>query len=491
MARRVALQLYRLAPYAAGVAAPTVAATCDGGAEPRFRVDSVSVRPVNHLRDLGFASTTKSNVKSFGYAKFISEDDCVLGEVLLKKDAGENHAVAYARAGPRETLHFDPRETRAAIVTCGGLCPGLNSVIKHLVEVLDGHYGVAKVYGIRGGYRGFTSVGWDAPLELTVDTVDDIHREGGTALGTSRGGFDEERIIDWLRAKNVNQLYVVGGDGTHRGAYKLAEACVAKGLNIAVAGVPKTIDNDIGIIDRSFGFMTAVSEATRAIEAARTEAECNKPNGIGVVKLMGRSAGYLAAYATLASGDVDLCLVPEVPISLDGPRGLLPHLERVIDRKGHAVVVVAEGAGEALLGASAETDAGGNRKLPPIGSWLCANIKDHFAARGKEATLKYIDPSYMVRSTKADAGDAYLCMLLSHAAAHGAMAGFTGFTVGLVNARSVMIPIPDLCAASPRSLRPNGRTWERVLATTKQPGISMRHQTTKAAKPRTSTGEEA
>ena len=427
-------------PYGAAAVVSTSCALADEG--PTFSVEKVDLKRVTHLQTLGFRSKGGSNAKSFGYAKFISDDDCVLGDVLLKAHAGPREVTGYMRAGPRSELHFDPKETRAAIVTCGGLCPGLNSIVKNLVTILEGHYGIQKIYGVSGGYRGFTSVGWDAPVELSSDYCERIHHDGGTVLGTSRGGFDAEKIVEWLKAKHVSQLFVVGGDGTHRGAYKLAELCVARGLNVSVAGIPKTIDNDIGIIDRSFGFMTAVSEATRAIAAARTEAECNMPNGIGVVKLMGRSAGFLAAYATLASQDVDLCLVPEVPIVMEGPQGVLPHLERVIDHKGHAVVVVAEGAGEELLGASAEVDAGGNKKLPAIGEWLVAEIKKHFKASGKEATLKYIDPSYMVRSVAADAGDSYLCMLLAHAAAHGSMAGYTGFTVGLVNNRTVAIRRP-------------------------------------------------
>lgn len=184
---------------------------------------------------------------------------------------------------------------------------------------------------------------------------------------------------------------------------------------------------------------------------------------------MGRSSGFLAAFATLASQDVDLCLVPEVPIVLEGEKGVLPHLERVIDKRGHAVVVVAEGAGEELLGASVEVDAGGNKKLPPIGAWLTKQIKAHFKKLDREVTVKYIDPSYMVRSVPADAGDSYLCMLLAHAAAHGAMAGYTGFTVGLVKNKSVMIPIPELARTSPRTMNPQGRTWERVVAVTNQP----------------------
>lgn len=448
----------------AAAAAATATAWCD------HEISGVDIVKINHLADLGYVSKNVSNKRSFGYANFIGEKECVLADIVLKSEEKKS-LRAYMRAGPRASLHFEPSETRAAIVTCGGLCPGMNSIIKNLVTTLQGHYGVSKIYGIRGGYRGFTSIGWDAPMELTEEVVDDVHHHGGTVLGTSRGGFDAEKIVEWLKAKRVDQVYVIGGDGTHRGAYKLSELCHEKGLNISVAGIPKTIDNDIGVIDRSFGFMTAVSEAARAISAARVEAECNNPNGIGVVKLMGRSAGYLAAYATLASQDVDLCLVPEVPINLVGPQGILPHLERVIDRKGHAVVVVAEGAGEELLGTSAETDAGGNRKLPKIGEWLCTTIKDHFQANGKEATLKYIDPSYMVRSVAADSSDSYYCLTLAHAAVHGCFAGYTGFTVGLVNNRTVMVPIPELAAKSPRSMAAHGRTWERVISITNQPGV--------------------
>lgn len=457
----------RSTSLAAAAATATATAWCDGASH---EISGVDIVKIDHLAELGFASKNVSNKRSFGYAKFIGPKECVLSDIVLK--GGDPKALrAYMRAGPRASLHFEPTETRVAIVTCGGLCPGMNSIIKNLVTTLEGHYNVSKIYGIRGGYRGFTSIGWDAPLELTGDVVDDIHHHGGTALGTSRGGFDAEKIVEWLRAKRVDQVYVIGGDGTHRGAYKLSELCHSKGLNISVAGIPKTIDNDIGVIDRSFGFMTAVSEAVRAISAARVEAECNNPNGIGVVKLMGRSAGYLAAYATLASQDVDLCLVPEVPINLVGPQGILPHLERVIDRKGHAVVVVAEGAGEELLGTSAETDAGGNRKLPKIGEWLSNTIKSHFKENGKEATVKYIDPSYMVRSVAADSSDSYYCLTLAHAAVHGCMAGYTGFTVGLVNNRTVMVPIPELAEKSPRSMAPHGRTWERVVSITNQPGV--------------------
>jgi 6-phosphofructokinase 1 len=244
-------------------------------------------------------------------------------------------------------------------------------------------------------------------------------------------------------------------------------------MNVAVAGIPKTIDNDVDYIDRSFGFGSAVEAALTAIRSAKTEATCNLPNGIGIVKLMGRSAGFIAVHATMASGDVDLCLVPEVPIVLEGEKGCLPHLRRVVQQRGYAVVVVAEGAGEELLGESVEVDASGNKKLPKIGEFMRTKIEEYFAANGELATVKYIDPSYMIRSIPANAADSLYCMQLAQNAVHGAMAGYTGFTVGLCNNRLVFLPIPQLVATSPRCMSAHGRTWERTLAVTHQPNTAL------------------
>eukprot|EP00536_Pseudo-nitzschia_multiseries_P008265 jgi/Psemu1/257035/estExt_Genewise1Plus.C_2080027 len=385
----------------------------------------------------------------------------------------QTHSRAYVRAGPRKELHFDPKQTNAAIVTCGGLCPGLNNVVREIVNTLYSSYGInGNVWGIRGGYRGF----WDfenyKPVQLTPDLVANIHHEGGTVLGSSRGGFDLEKILDFLKSKKITCLFVIGGDGTHRGAFRIHEGCMEKGMNVAVAGIPKTIDNDVDYIDRSFGFESAVEAAQVAIRSAKIEAICNMPNGIGIVKLMGRSAGFIAAHATMASGDVDLCLVPEVPIVLKGDRGCLPHIMRRVKDQGYAVIVVAEGAGEELLGTSAETDAGGNRKLPPIGDFMKKQVEEFFKEQGAVATVKYIDPSYTVRSVPANAQDSLYCMQLGQNAVHGAMAGFTGFSVGLCNNRMVFLPIPELVSTSPRSMNPHGRTWERILALTRQPNTA-------------------
>jgi 6-phosphofructokinase 1 len=397
--------------------------------------------------------------------------DVILGDIRRSGEQ-EPKSRAYVRAGPRESLYFEPTNVKAAVVTCGGLCPGLNNVIRDITLSLWNLYGVREIYGIRMGFAGFynwTSMDQkEAPIMLTPQSVENIHHSGGTILGANRGGFDLDKILTFLTDRNISQLYVIGGDGTHRAANKIAVECRARSLRIVVAGVPKTIDNDVDLLDRSFGFNTAVEEAQRAIRSAKTEAKC-VPNGIGVVKLMGRSAGFIAAHATLSSGDVNLCLVPEVPIELKGALSCLTHLERVIEEKGHAVVVVAEGAGEELLGSSAIVDAGGNKKLPPIGEFMKSQIQQHFAHAGKECTVKYIDPSYMIRSVPANAADSLYCMLLAQNAVHGAMAGYTGFTVGLSANRVVYFPITAITQNSPRCMDPFGRTWERVLCMTRQP----------------------
>eukprot|EP01038_Epipyxis_sp_PR26KG_P014668 gene14668-19706_t len=414
------------------------------------------------------AGISNDSFQSQSYSKILGKEDFIISDIVRKYNSS-NRAEAFVRAGPRTPTHFDPKSVKAGIVTCGGLCPGLNNVIRELVHALTYLYETKSIIGIRGGYNGFSGLPEYSPIELTVNSVADCHHQGGTILASSRGGFNKETIIKFLVDNGISQLYVIGGDGTHRGANILSEECFVRGLNIAIVGIPKTIDNDVDIIDRSFGFTTSVEAAQASIMSAKTEAKCNLPNGIGIVKLMGRSAGFIAVHAVLASGDVDLCLVPEISIELEGEDGCLPFLMKRVEEQGHAVIVVAEGAGEELLGQSAETDAGGNRKLPAIGEFLKKKVVEYFSKHGKEATVKYIDPSYMIRSVPANASDSLYCMLLAQNAVHGAMAGYTAFSVGLVNNRVVFIPIPRLVATSPRVMDPFGRTWERVLSETRQP----------------------
>ena len=406
-----------------------------------------------------------------GYSRVIEENELVLADII-RREGRETTSVAYTRAGPRKKLYFNPEKVRAGIVTCGGLCPGLNNVIKGVVRSLFDLYNVEKVYGFKGGFGGIYDT---PPMELTRENVSGIHLKGGSILSCARGGFDEEKIINKLLELKINQLYVIGGDGTHRGALALHKASLksaeATGHVISIVGIPKTIDNDVDLIDRSFGFHTTVSEACRAVQSAKTEAMC-VPNGIGVVKLMGRYAGFIATHAAIASSSCDLCLIPEVPIETES---LLKHVEHVLEKRGHAVIIVAEGAGETLLGKSEEVDAGGNRKLPPIGLYLKGMIKDYFhnLPDPVNVEVKYIDPSYMIRSVPANAADSLLCFLLAQNAVHGSMSGLTGFSVGLCNNRTVYLPISAIAKGSPRIVNPHGRMYERLLTVTGQPKTQL------------------
>lgn len=434
-------------------------------------ISEIRVHEISTLRGVFPSADIPNDEGVIAYNQIISEDDFILSDIVRKVQA-KSSCEAFVRAGPRALSHFHPKKVTAAIVTCGGLCPGLNNVIRELVHALYYLYRVDKVIGIRGGFNGFNGTAGYDMCTLTPESVADCHHQGGTILASSRGGFNLAKIISFLMTHKVQQLYVIGGDGTHRGALAISEEVIKWNLNVSVVGIPKTIDNDVDLIDRSFGFTTSVEAAQAAISSAKTEARCNLPNGVGIVKLMGRSAGFIAAHATLGSGDVDLCLVPEVSIELEGERGCLPFLMQRIKEQGHAVIVVAEGAGEELLGKSTETDAGGNRKLPKIGEFMKKEIEDYFKRHDSDVTVKYIDPSYMIRSVPANSSDALLCMLLAQNAVHGAMAGLTAFSVGIINNRVVYIPIPRLVATSPRFMDPFGRTWERVVAMTRQPNTS-------------------
>ncbi|MED6210157.1 ATP-dependent 6-phosphofructokinase 3 [Stylosanthes scabra] len=400
---------------------------------------------------------------------FVHVDDSVPQKVVVHKD--NERGVHFRRAGPRQKVYFESDEVKAAIVTCGGLCPGLNTVIRELVCSLHHMYGVKKVLGIEGGYRGFYARN---TINLTPKSVNDIHKRGGTILGTSRGGHDTNKIVDSIQDRGINQVYIIGGDGTQRGAAAIFEEVRRRGLKVAVVGIPKTIDNDIPVIDKSFGFDTAVEEAQRAINAAHVEAE-SVENGIGVVKLMGRYSGFIAMYATLASRDVDCCLIPESPFYLEGPGGLFEYTEKRLKENGHMVIVIAEGAGQELMSEKIQSmskqDASGNKLLQDVGLWISQEIKDHFAREKTMAiTLKYIDPTYMIRAIPSNASDNVYCTLLAQSAIHGAMAGYTGYTSGLVNGRQTYIPFYRI-NESRNHVVITDRMWARLLSSTNQPSF--------------------
>ncbi|KAK6154185.1 hypothetical protein DH2020_013824 [Rehmannia glutinosa] len=366
------------------------------------------------------------------------------------------------RAGPRDKIYFKPEEVKAAIVTCGGLCPGLNDVIRQIVVTLE-IYGVKKIVGIPFGYRGFSDSNL-AEMPLSRKVVQNIHLSGGSLLGVSRGGPTISEIVDSMEERGINMLFVLGGNGTHAGANAIHEECRKRRLKVAVVGVPKTIDNDILFMDKTFGFDTAVEEAQRAIYSAYIEAH-SAYRGIGIVKLMGRSSGFIAMQASLASGQIDICLIPEVPFNLHGPNGVLSHLKYLLETKGSAVVCVAEGAGQDFLQKTNATDASGNIIFGDIGVHI---QQEFFKEIGFPADVKYIDPTYMIRACRANASDGILCTVLGQNAVHGAFAGYSGITIGICNTHYVYFPIPEVIA-QPKVVDPNSRMWHRCLTSTGQP----------------------
>lgn len=411
---------------------------------------------------------------SLGEARFdsplqrvVSEQARIPSQLARDPSAPAQPEVWFELAGPRAKLFFDPQRTRAAIVTCGGLSPGMNNVIRSLFLELHHCYGVRDVLGFRGGYQGLDPSRRVEPLVLNCELVDDIHREGGTILGTSRGPVDIAAAVENLIRLKVDILFTIGGDGTQRGGHELLVEARRRGRHLAVVGVPKTIDNDIPYVSRTFGYLTAVEQAARILDCAHTECH-SVHNGISLVKLMGREAGFIAAGATIASQDANFALIPEVPFKLEGAGGFLAALKKRLLKRRHAVIVLAEGAGQDLLDSGEERDASGNRKLRDIGAYLRQRIEASLRAENIPFTFRYFDPSYLIRSVPADAEDAILCDLYARSAVHAAMAGRTGVLIGLLHDKFIHVPI-ELLAGKRKRLDPNGLLWHTVLAATGQP----------------------
>ncbi len=413
-----------------------------------------------------------------GISDYVSDDDRILydldTEVIGGKTVPKN-SDSLELAGPREKIYFNPSHVHAAICTCGGICPGLNNVIRAVVRCLWYRYGVRRISGIQYGYLGLLENSPWPLIPLDPDVVDDIQEKGGTILGSARGGGKQvEEIVDSLERLNINILISIGGDGTLRGAYDIGEEIKKRGLKIAVVGVPKTIDNDLSFIDSSFGFDTAVASAVPSVRGAHVEAK-NSINGIGLVKVMGRESGFIAASTALAQSDVNFCLIPESPFDLTGPNGFFEHLKnRILDR-GHAVILVAEGAGQNLVPPTGKVDASGNKKYQDIGLFLKEEIGKYFAEQGIPTSIKYIDPSYIIRSTPANSYDSIYCARLGAHAVHAAMAGKTQCIASRVNNQFVYLPIK--VAVSKRShVEIEGSLWRDVLENTRQPYSMLNSQ---------------
>ena len=405
---------------------------------------------------------------------FVSDESRVIIEVddsrirqMLKKS---QPLPSFELAGPRRHIFFDPSKLKCALVTCGGLCPGLNDIIRSIVLELHYGYGVNNIFGIRYGLQGFIAGFGHDLIDLTCEFVVNIHDRGGTVLGSSRGPQDIDEIVDSMERMNIGLLFMIGGDGTLTAANRITARIADRGLKIGVVGVPKTIDNDIYMVSRSFGFDTAVDVATSAIISASNEAE-GYPNGLGLLKLMGRHSGFIAATAVLAQQDVNFVLIPEIDFDLEGPKGLLNALEkRLADRK-HAVIVVAEGAGQKFFeNKKNERDASGNIKLKDIGIYLKEAINAHFTGKGLDISIKYIDPSYMIRSLPANANDRVFCNFLGRNSVHAGMSGRTDMLIGHWNNQFVHVPM-KLIADKRKKVNPRGSLWRSTLEATGQSSL--------------------
>jgi len=407
---------------------------------------------------------------SAGGAPFIADQ----AKARYQAEMGVAHErpadVFFEIAGPREMIYFKPQETRAAIITCGGVSPGLNNVIRSAVHELTMNYGVREVLGIRYGYQGLNPAVGDPPMLLTIDAVEGIQEKGGTVLGTSRGKVEAGIMVDFLQKEQINVLLCVGGDGTQRGAQEIFCEAQRRKLPLAVIGIPKTIDNDIPFVSRTFGFTTAIQKAKEVLDGAHTEA-ASVINGIGLVKLMGRHAGFIACGATLANQNVNFTLIPEVPFKLEGKNGFLEALRKRLMARRHAVIVVAEGAGQEFMGElRKETDASGNVLFNDIGECLKQKITAYFREKSMPVGIKYFDPSYFIRSVPADCADSILCDQLARTAVHAGMAGKTGMLIGLTNNIRIHVPIATVIREKKR-VYPNGELWLSVLAATNQPPV--------------------
>jgi len=424
---------------------------------------------IKNLGECKFRSPLNiSGQKGPGLKGYISDEQRVLTSMQGRSGDTIDRQSSFEVAGPREKIFFKPAYTKAAIVTCGGLCPGINCVIRSLVAQLYAQYGIKNIVGFRFGYQGFNPIYNHDIVQLEPSNVQSIHREAGTFLGSSRGAESPSVIVDRLEAEGISMLFAIGGDGTLRAAHKIALEIEKRNLEIVIMGIPKTIDNDIKFVYRTFGFDSAVEEVRRVLDVASAEAK-GAPNGIGLVKVMGRDAGFIAAHAAIASRDVDFVLIPEFPFDLAGEMGLMMQLEKTLQKKGHCIIIVSEGAGQDIMGGPKnETDKSGNVRYNDIGVFLRDKINDHCKSRNIEINLKYIEPSYTIRSILPNANDAIFCDHLSRYAVHAAMAGKTDMVVGLWHNVFTHVPISAATSGKKRIIG-NSTLFFSMLETSGQP----------------------
>ncbi len=403
-------------------------------------------------------------------ANYVSEDEYVRFKIDAKLgESGKplTNSDLIEKAGPRQKIYFSPNYVHAAIATCGGLCPGINDVIRAIVRCLWSRYGVRRISGIKFGYKGFLAEYGYSPIELNPTVVRGIHKTGGSFLGSSRGGGTRtEEIVDGIEQMNINMVFLIGGDGTQKGSLAIAKEIEKRKLKISVIGIPKTIDNDLSFIQKSFGFDTAIAKAAESVAAANMEAS-SQINGVGLVKLMGRESGFIATHTAIASHEAHFVLIPEVPFALEGECGFFKNLENKLKENGFALFVVAEGAGQNLMKVEEEHDVSGNKKLGDIGLFLKEKLAEHFNKINMHINIKYIDPSYQIRAAVAAPIDSVYCERLGNHAVHAAMAGKTRMLVALVNDKFVHLPIEEVVKQR-KFVDPESSLWRDALDATGQ-----------------------
>jgi 6-phosphofructokinase 1 len=421
-----------------------------------------------HIRTLGERTIESPLVRAGGSTGFVPDEAAIPVDVEITPGKERRDDLFFQKAGPRERIFFDPRTVKAAVLTCGGLCPGLNNVIRSIVIQLRFGYGVTNdVVGIPYGYLGTNPASGLMPQHLRPEKVADIHKLGGTILGSSREKVDPEVAVSFLQRLGINLLFAIGGDGTLKGAHLIQKEADRRGYKMAVIGVPKTIDNDIPFVWRSFGYFTALEKAREVIDFAHNEAKGHL-NGVGLVRLMGRSAGFITAGATLASQEVNFALIPEIPFNLEGPKGFLACLRARLADRHHAVVVVAEGAGQELVPDEPRYQTTGAAGFKNVGLYLADAIRRDCQNVQMPVDVKYFDPAYQIRSAPANSEDSLLCDQLARHAVHAGMAGKTDTLIGLWYNISTHVPI-ELVVGNHKRIKESNDIWRSVLQTTGQP----------------------
>jgi len=401
------------------------------------------------------------------HMNFLNPNEKVLGTILMNdsKAALRSHALdgGAIRGNACKHIWWEPKKVKAALITAGGLCPGLNSIIQGVTNCLWRDYGVRQIVGITAGYNGLSDPAKHPSMLLTPELVEDIHMRGGSILKAGRGGFNAAKICETLRAGGYTHLFVIGGDGTQYAGHLLYVEARKQKLPISVVGVPKSIDNDVLFVDRTFGFDSAVEAAAGVIRNGWVEAT-SCPNAVGIVKLMGRDAGFVAAHAALASNLVDLVLVPEVEVEMED---VLQFVDATLAHKGHMVVVVAEGAGQAHV-ATGQKDASGHTVYGDVGVYLRDTLNKHLKPKGGRTF--YIDPSYIIRSVPPTPNDHIYCARLANNAVHTAMRGYTGVCVGAIH-NIIVILKSKLIASGKKQLKIKSSTWQSCVQVCSMPEV--------------------